>query len=44
LGVSHFFEELKDTKVQEAARAYEIQEIIRPRNAYPSGGYGVNYQ
>ena len=37
LGVSHFFEELADTK------AHEISEIIRPRNAYPSGGYGVYF-
>ena len=35
LGVGHFYRELADTKV------YEIEKIIRPRKAYPSGGYGV---
>ena len=35
LGVGHFYRELADTK------AYEIEKIIRPRKAYPSGGYGV---
>jgi hypothetical protein len=37
LGVGNFYKELADTKV------YDIEYIIRPRKAYPSGGYGVRY-
>ena len=35
LGVSDFYAELEDVMT------YEIEEIIRPKNAYPSNGYGV---
>lgn len=34
LGITDFYEQLAD------AQTFEIEEIIRPREAYPSGGYG----
>ena len=35
LGVGNFYKELSD------AKAHQIEYIVRPREAYPSGGYGV---
>ena len=35
LGISDFYQELAE------ARTFEIEKIIRPREAYLSGGYGV---
>ena len=36
IGIKNFMKELKTSK------AYEIEKIIRPQKAYPSGGYGVS--
>ena len=36
LGLSNFITESKK------AKAYEVEMIVRPKEAYPSGGYGVN--
>ncbi len=37
LGISDFYNELSD------AKAHEIEYIVRPKDSYPSGGYGVIY-
>ena len=36
VGVRNFVKELKSSK------PYEVEKIIRPGKAYPSGGYGVS--